>query len=171
MDCSNWETNMRRLPISSVRVSILLAAIAYSLAIQAPLFSQDQIASVPPQLVSPASESDLDRRVRELEAALRQMREQTATQPAAANAQSQLVAPELDAAGSATLSGVPPVVQVQAEQGSSPAFARALADQSTAGSPFFGWRDGGFYLESADRDFILRITGQIQADYREFLNS
>lgn len=32
-----------------------------------------------------------------------------------------------------------------------------------------GWRDG-FFLKSADGAFVLRITGQIQTDYRAFLN-
>src|SRR6267378_3667544 len=32
-----------------------------------------------------------------------------------------------------------------------------------------GW-DKGFFLRSADKAFDLRITGQIQADYRAFLD-
>jgi len=34
-------------------------------------------------------------------------------------------------------------------------------------SPFFGW-DNGFYLRSGDQQFILRITGQLQADFRGY---
>jgi phosphate-selective porin OprO/OprP len=37
-------------------------------------------------------------------------------------------------------------------------------------SPVAGW-DNGFFIQSADRIFILRITGQIQADYRDFLGT
>ena len=33
-----------------------------------------------------------------------------------------------------------------------------------------GWNDG-FFVQSPDRSYVLRITGQIQADYRAFLNS
>ncbi len=36
-------------------------------------------------------------------------------------------------------------------------------------APFFGW-DDGFYLRSADRAFSLRVTGQLQADYRWYVN-
>src|SRR4029077_14134356 len=31
------------------------------------------------------------------------------------------------------------------------------------------WRDG-FIMESGNRAFVFRVTGQIQADYRSFLN-
>jgi phosphate-selective porin OprO/OprP len=33
-----------------------------------------------------------------------------------------------------------------------------------------GWNDG-FFVQSPDKSYVLRITGQIQADYRAFLNS
>src|SRR5262245_4786874 len=36
-----------------------------------------------------------------------------------------------------------------------------------APAPFAGW-DEGFYLKSTDRAYILRITGQLQADYRAY---
>ncbi|HEV3386041.1 MAG TPA: porin [Gemmata sp.] len=36
-------------------------------------------------------------------------------------------------------------------------------------APFFGW-DNGFYLRSADQQFILRVTGQLQADFRGYLD-
>lgn len=32
---------------------------------------------------------------------------------------------------------------------------------------FAGW-DKGFFIRSKDRDFVLRLTGQIQADYRDY---
>src|SRR5262245_55391693 len=35
---------------------------------------------------------------------------------------------------------------------------------------FAGW-DNGFVLRSHDDQFLLRITGQIQTDYRDYLNS
>ena len=37
-------------------------------------------------------------------------------------------------------------------------------------APFAGW-DDGFYLRSADKKFNLRITGQIQTDFRGYLNA
>ncbi len=33
-----------------------------------------------------------------------------------------------------------------------------------------GWNEG-FFIQSPSRDFVLRLTGQIQADYRDFLNA
>ena len=39
------------------------------------------------------------------------------------------------------------------------------------GTPILaGWRDG-FFLQSADKSFLLRITGQLQTDFRGYLNS
>src|SRR5207249_5634162 len=39
------------------------------------------------------------------------------------------------------------------------------------GSGFAGWDDKeGFILRSADKQFMLRLTGQIQGDYRAFLD-
>jgi phosphate-selective porin OprO/OprP len=35
------------------------------------------------------------------------------------------------------------------------------------GGAFAGWNNG-FYLRSQDRNFVLRLTGQLQADYRSF---
>jgi phosphate-selective porin OprO/OprP len=35
--------------------------------------------------------------------------------------------------------------------------------------PFLGW-DDGFYIRSADKRFSLRVTGQLQADYRWYTN-
>jgi phosphate-selective porin len=36
--------------------------------------------------------------------------------------------------------------------------------------PEAGWKNG-FFLQSNDQSFLLRITGQIQADYRDFLGT
>ncbi len=36
-------------------------------------------------------------------------------------------------------------------------------------APYFGWDDDNFILRSADKNFILRFTGQIQNDYRSYL--
>ena len=45
------------------------------------------------------------------------------------------------------------------------------SSQDTPGKSFFGWDDNSFILRSADKDFALRITGQLQNDYRGFLGS
>jgi len=37
-------------------------------------------------------------------------------------------------------------------------------------APFLGW-DNGFYIRSADQQFRLRITGQLQADFRGYLDA
>jgi phosphate-selective porin OprO/OprP len=37
-------------------------------------------------------------------------------------------------------------------------------------APVAGWKDG-FFIQSTDKQYILKLTGQIQADYRAFLNS
>jgi phosphate-selective porin OprO/OprP len=50
------------------------------------------------------------------------------------------------------------------------AFERSLAQGAAGPGPFAGWRNG-FYIESADKAFVFRITGQIQSDDREFLNT
>src|SRR5258708_5667857 len=55
---------------------------------------------------------------------------------------------------------VPTVPSVPLE---SPATSKAL------GPILAGW-DNGFFLRSEDKQFNLRITGQIQADYRGYLN-
>jgi len=55
---------------------------------------------------------------------------------------------------------------------------RRLEDGKAAPTPtdvpqptvFAGW-DNGFVLRSPDDQFLLRITGQIQAEYRDYLNS
>src|SRR5690348_16056526 len=40
---------------------------------------------------------------------------------------------------------------------------------AAAGAPFMGW-DDGFRMRSADKRFDLRVTGQLQADYRWYVN-
>ena len=44
-------------------------------------------------------------------------------------------------------------------------------DKTKTGGILGGWEEKrGFYLRSADDTFNLRLTGQIQADYRAFLD-
>jgi phosphate-selective porin OprO and OprP len=44
-------------------------------------------------------------------------------------------------------------------------------EESKKAAPFTaGWKDG-FLLQTPDKSFLLRITGQIQADYRDYLDN
>ena len=52
---------------------------------------------------------------------------------------------------------------------SAPAPDKGAPDSKT-GAPVAGWGDG-FFLRSADKKFNLRITGQIQTDFRGYLNT
>lgn len=81
---------------------------------------------------SPSTNSELEQRVRVLEATLQQM--QTTSTDAA------------------------------------PADKQPTANPAEAKPVFAGW-DKGFFIRSADDAYHLRITGQIQSDYREFVNS
>jgi phosphate-selective porin OprO and OprP len=80
---------------------------------------------------------------------------------------------------------LPPLVAKPADDIASPPIIRPMADNAPptppivnptedntaapikAPAPFAGW-DDGFYLKSADRAYILRLTGQLQADYRAY---
>jgi phosphate-selective porin OprO/OprP len=54
----------------------------------------------------------------------------------------------------------------------SDAASQTKSDGKSEGSsnPVAGWKDG-FFIQSTDKQYILKLTGQIQADYRAFLNS
>src|SRR5437899_4985645 len=83
------------------------------------------------------------------------------------------------AAGQATLG--PPAVDLeqriqqlettvkQLQETQRPTTDSQPGDGKSDKSPIAGWKDG-FFLQSTDRKYVLRITGQIQADYRAFLN-
>ena len=68
------------------------------------------------------------------------------------------------------------VRQLEAERTANPATptvvneATGPGNTAPAASPFGGWHDA-FFLQSPDKSFLLHITGQIQVDYRDFLNS
>lgn len=99
--------------------------------------------------------ADLERRVKELENIIQG---KTTTlplltaKPAADNASPPIIRPMDDNA-----LPTPPTVQP----------AEEIAAPIKAPAQFAGW-DDGFYLKSADRAYILRITGQLQADYRAY---
>jgi phosphate-selective porin OprO/OprP len=63
------------------------------------------------------------------------------------------------------------------EEGTPPPTVRPLEAATATGAvgsaansvPLAGWNDG-FFLRSADNQFMLRLTGQIQIDYRDYLD-
>jgi phosphate-selective porin OprO and OprP len=128
-------------------------------------------------ITTPADTADLERRIRELEAIVRQIEaEKSGTSPAAEpdaptisqTMQSTAVEQTEPAAGGMGL-GLPPSPQpifnpIGSEGNAPQSFSQALPPG------FAGWRDG-FYIISPDEAFSLRITGQIQVDYRLFANT
>jgi phosphate-selective porin OprO/OprP len=141
-----------------------VAAVILAIAIRSPLMAQGQQPSVQPE------RADLEQRIRELEAAVRRL-------------QSQGSEPALDGviqAGTAfkPQDAAPGPGDTSSAQALPPPFAGGAAEVSPAstdpgtntGKPWFlaGW-DNGFIMRSEDDNFRLRITGQVQADYRAFL--
>ena len=119
------------------------------------------------QDADPTNVAQLQRRIQDLEAAVRQMQsDRRAEQPAQldgapppAASRRELTAPSLGAT-SADADASTGVVEGAAEKGPT----------SPASPTFAGWQEG-FFVRSADKSFVLRVTGQIQADYRDFLNA
>jgi phosphate-selective porin OprO/OprP len=97
----------------------------------------------------PPSPAELSNRVRELEEAVRRLQENQ--QPA--------ITPTAGSDAPAPPQASPPPTPAPPTP--------EPPDESR--SPFAGWEDG-FLLRSADGKYTLRITGQIQADYRAFLD-
>src|SRR5438132_610918 len=106
---------------------------------------------------APAS-ADLERRVQELEATIGRMQ---ASSPAA---QSPTVL---------SFDGNAAPADANASPATEPLAGPSLDHSGKGGeggrSILAGW-DKGFFMRSADKAFDLRITGQIQADYRAFLD-
>jgi phosphate-selective porin OprO and OprP len=159
----------------SLTVNRLIVGLVLTLPVGTCAFAQDQAApsAAPAQQPSDVDKpADLERRVRELEAVIRQMQtdkqqsastgEQQPTTPAVNYAQSQV---EQDPSGN--LIPPPPAFNpIGTEGAANDVFSKALSDQVM----FHAGKDG-FYVRSNDGNFDFRITGQIQADYREFLNT
>jgi phosphate-selective porin OprO and OprP len=55
-----------------------------------------------------------------------------------------------------------------ADEASTTAAPGRASTLETANAPPAGWKDS-FFIQSPDKAYVLRITGQIQADYRNFL--
>jgi phosphate-selective porin OprO and OprP len=103
--------------------------------------------------------AELEHRVKELEELVRRVEGKVAAPPAS-----------LPGASTGSVPGQP----VSYQEGTNPVpqdMARLVDDAIAAGKQHggAGW-DKGFYIESADKQHTLRITGQIQTDYRQFLN-
>jgi len=120
------------------------------------------------QPANSANAADLEQRVRELEAIVQQMRAQngqTFAVPPSPNGQS-----DQSIMGGVGLQNAAPPPPTSTFN---PIASEGLTNQPSAnigGTPFGGWKNG-FFLESADKSFVLRLTGQLQADYREFLDT
>ena len=71
-----------------------------------------------------------------------------------------------DEPGTAKSSGPPPLA-IEAAVAVTPP-ASPIADAAVKPAPVAGW-DDLFFLRSPDKRFSLRFTGQLQADYRDFL--
>jgi phosphate-selective porin OprO and OprP len=119
-----------------------------------------------PQDATAASTADLQQRVQELEAVVRRLQDdRSAAPPPSALAPPSAAWDASTAAGT----GERPAQFVQAVP-SATVGNNAPADPAVpANSNFTGWNNG-FFLQSPDRSSQLRITGQIQADYRSFFD-
>lgn len=106
------------------------------------------------QEANPTQLQDMERRIRELEKVVQDLRGQNIkgnVTPAGANNRAKLGEPAASTLPEAVVSPSTP----SAWLGASPFTA--------------GWKNG-FIIQSPEKDFSLRITGQIQSDYRGFLN-
>lgn len=125
-------------------------------------------ATAPPTPGQSSNAPNLERRVEELEAIIQQMRAQSGQSlpvpPAPDGGTTNPSA--LGALGLQQPATAPPTTTTF-----NPIASEGVTGAASPGStPFGGWKNG-FFLESADKSFLLRITGQIQMDYREFLNT
>ena len=103
--------------------------------------------------------AELERRVKELEELVRRVEGKVAAQPAS-----------LPSPATGPMAAQP----VSYQEGTNPVpedMHRLAEDAIAAGkhTGSSGW-DDGFFIQSADKQHTLRITGQIQTDYRQFLN-
>jgi phosphate-selective porin OprO and OprP len=142
-------------------VSVPARALAQTAAMLPPIAVSDPpdkpAFPIPVSSVQPEPARDLDQRVRDLEETLRQFREQSPNGSNGSMPTSQGENPsDLGSRGRN-----PPI---PLESGSEESRG---AGTSTSGPA--GW-DNGFFLSSKDGVYTLRITGQIQADLRDFLN-
>jgi phosphate-selective porin OprO/OprP len=129
------------------------------------------IAAMPARAQAPssgASVEDLDRRVGELEAALKKS---PPTAPAVGDEHLLLLPPTWSTTIEGQLPSVPPSsAPAAAPVPAEPVLPLPATEAETKPAITTGW-DDGFILRSADKRFSLRITGQIQGDFRAFLDA
>jgi phosphate-selective porin OprO/OprP len=124
-------------------------------------YAQQATAQQGQQQAQQQSYADLEKRVRDLEATLKRQDAERAnvtpnvTGVTVAPQQEQQPAPEASA---------PAPSEAPTEAG------RAMEFQIQGGKGLVAGWDEGFFLRSADNNFHLRITGQIQADYRAYMD-
>ena len=109
-----------------------------------------------------ASMAELQQRVQELEAVVRHLQEGRDSNPAARLASADAAAPAAPSAATPANAGDDRFVPA-APNG--PVGSEAYPSASN----FIGWNNG-FFLQSPDATCQLRITGQLQADFRGFLD-
>ncbi len=113
-----------------------------------------------------ASVTELQRRIEGLETVVRQMQagqqadsDRPDDTPPSAAGRPELTAPSLGSANA----------EADASTGGGGGAGEKGAT-APAGPLCAGWQEG-FFVQSPDKSFVLRITGQVQADYRDFLNA
>jgi phosphate-selective porin OprO and OprP len=122
-------------------------------------------------LLPPLSENaNLEQRVQELENIIRQMKAQSDQQTAVPASASLPDQGQFGGTPDSLLPPSPPPAYNPVGPEYSPSRDLLPAQTITSG-PFAGWRTNGIFIESEDKEFLFRITGQIQADYREFLRT
>lgn len=115
---------------------------------------------------SPANQADLEKRVRDLEDHIRRTE---AERTAAAPPVMVVVSPENHAVAAKAQQAAPP----PPDEGPVVPPIESFEVMKDPGEPTLlaGWNEKhGFFLRSADDNFFLRVTGQIQADYRAFVD-
>ena len=149
------------------RRALLSLSLTISVALTPPGVSAQTAATSP-------SSTDLEKRVRELEDTVRRLEGERArtnahtpplpnTNPTPASGPAKVTQASAVPPSNAA---VPSVEVLSVGDGTEPS-------RTEGGGPrpnvFLGW-DDGFYLRSEDRKYSLRFTGQIQADYRTYLD-
>jgi len=110
-----------------------------------------------------ASVAELQHRVQELEAVVRQLKENHDQNPEIA----QPVALQSTNPDGITTTAAAPMANAPADPPA--AYVPPGGMATPASENFIGWNNG-FFLQSPDRSCQLRITGQIQADFRGYLD-
>jgi phosphate-selective porin OprO/OprP len=146
----------------------LLVLTLFSLCHQRAPAQQPAPAQPNPEPAPAQPNPDLERRVRDLEEIIRRMEAERNGNAQPAPAPVQPATPGTVEQGSNTASGPAPerpIYPLERE----PATPEGAAAAGTDKKPLAGW-DDGFFMRSADNKFYLRITGQIQADHRAYID-